>query len=200
MRRLTIVVTAAALCALIFLSCSESTQVINTPIPPPPPAPVYSVSFDVGNGYLWQHAKIGIGTVFFWNTTTTITSDTTIAGRTYFAFSTGELLRSSRDTVYAWSNGTEVIWYRLNVNVGDTVPFIGHRFLVTEVRWEPVFGDTQRTVTVLNSSISHGTNVAYGFYSSKFGCLLLQRHQGLNDTTTSLLGAQIAGRRYGVYP
>jgi hypothetical protein len=202
MRRFDLVAPAVALLALLILSCSESTKVAEDPTPPPlpPAAPADPVRFDVGNGYLWQHAIVGIGLIFFWNTTTTITDDTIIAGRTYAVFSTGELLRSSRDTVYAWTGGGDSIWYRLDVNIGDTVPFIGHRFLVTNVRTQPVFGDSQRTVTVLNSSISHGTTVAYGSYASKFGILLLQRHAGLHDTTTSLLGARIAGREYGVYP
>ena len=193
------------LCTVILLmaaGCTDDGPVsTQTPVPPPSPGPASAVDFSPGNAYLWQHSLVqGTGWFIFWNTRSHIARDTLLAGRRYGIVSTGEILRSAPDSVYAWSGSRDTIWYRFDVRTGDTVPFLGHRFIVTDVRTQLIWGDSQKTVSVFNGGLSYGTDIVSGYYTSRFGCLRVSYQEGLNNTTVGLLGARVAGRNFGVYP
>ncbi|GEM_PF-4595166 len=164
--RLLVIVLAAGL----LQSCNEPTTSESTTDPPSSPTPRREpVHFAVGNWYAWQFTRVGIGTFFQWNDTTAITNDLIIGSHTYYEFDSGERLRISGDWVFV-HDGSPYAYYRLNANVGDTVPFLGHSFRVTSVDTESVLGSYQTVITVANQ-LGASTLVTSARYASKFGII-----------------------------
>ena len=183
-----------------FWSCNEPSSPQGSGPPPPPVSPERTpVHLAVGNAYNWRVTQIGFGTFFQWNETSEIGDDTTLDARTYYVFDTHDILSSSGDTVFAYSHDSTSVLYRLNVSVGEIVPFLGYTFRVISVDTQTVLGDTQTVVTVSDGS-APSTIISSGRYASKFGVVGLERRDSLYVTTTSLWGARLGTTTYGSVP
>lgn len=182
---------------LLLQSCNEPSTNPSTYDPPKLPAQLRTpVHLAVGNNYTWRVWQVGIGTFFQWSESYAVIDDTTLGGKVHFVFDSGEKLRSSGDTVIVYANGSDSVDYRLNVAVGDTVPFIGYSFRVTTVEREEVLGDSQTVVTVSNH-LGASTDVTSGRYASKFGIIQIERSHPQHVTTSRLVAARLGT---GIYP
>jgi hypothetical protein len=184
----------------ILTSCSEPTAPSSSwqPAPPVPVGPT-PVHLAVGNAYNWRITKIGFGTFFFSDEISTILDDSTINGFTYYRLNSGELLRSATDTVFVQNHGLISVYYRLNVHVGDVVPFTGHLVRVSAVDTQEVLGSRQTVITVLNDSDTT-TNLVTARYASQFGIIRIETRDSLFVVTKSLQGARLGTTSYGNIP
>ena len=200
MRTLWSVLLTLSLGGVLFQSCNEPSALPEPGPPPPPVSPRRTpVHLGVGNVYNWRVTQIGFGTFFQWNETSEIRDDTTLDARTYYLFNTHELLSSSGDTVFAYLHNSTSVSYRLNVSIGEAVPFLGYTFHVTSIDTQTVLGDTQMVVTVSNGS-APASILASGRYASKFGVIRLERRDSLYVTTSLLWSARLGSTTYGPFP
>ncbi len=186
------------LVAVLLQSCDETTFVgPGGPTPLPPDTSFAGVDFSVGNKYHWRYTRFySTGTFFQWDDSLFITGETTIGGERYFVFSTGEILRNSHDTVYAYANDSVSVYYRLNPSVGQAVPFLGYSMTVTSVDTGTIFGKTLKMITVSTMSASpSGMDLAR--YATRFGPLETNQSEHSYVTRGILLGARLGSVMYG---
>jgi hypothetical protein len=134
--------------------------------------------------------------VFDWYTGQTIVRDTLIDGKTFYVFSTGEILRSSDVAVLRWNGSSESILYAFDVSKGDTTWAYGLKSLVVDVYTDTVFHSPQTVVEISNGAISADT-VFSARYSKKFGLLFTQKWYLNRIWRLSLAGALIDSVTYG---
>jgi len=184
-----------AILSVSFLSssCNKSSNPAgpdNGPIQP-------SVDLAVGNQYHWNDSYVSSGILIQDSHIDSITSDSIIDGHQYFQFSSGELLRASRDTVYQFINGTQAIYYRLDVSEGQTVEFLGYLLPVTLIEVDTIFQHAQKVVYVSNQSNSADTTM-FGSFTAKFGLLSIVKKYGTNQIGHALVGVRIDTVAYGI--
>ncbi|MGA9117650.1 MAG: hypothetical protein WB626_12835 [Bacteroidota bacterium] len=188
------------LIAGLFQACNEPTSTQPAGSHPPLPSPgLTPVHLAVGNTYNWWLTRMtGTGTWLQWREFSTITDDTTLLGRIYYIFDSGERLRSAGDTVFAFLQDTPSVYYRFDVSVGDSIPFMGSTCRVTAIDTQTVLGDTQVVVSVFNLTV--GSNLTSGRYASRFGVIRIDTRESLSVTTRSLQGARLGNWTFGVMP
>ncbi len=93
-------------------------------------------SLAIGNKYSFKHSSriIGSPNVSTWFTSQQILSDTMVNGKQYFVFDDEMKLRADEKIVYQLVNGSEIIYFSFNVNVGDTLVFENGNYTLKEIR------------------------------------------------------------------
>lgn len=161
---------------------------------------VYSAfSLAVGNKYSFKHSSQTIGSpnVATWFTSRQILSDTLVNGEKYFVFDDGMKLRSNQDIVYQLVNGSEIVYFSFNTNVGDTILFENNNYTLKEIRTSnDFFGESLLLYTISNEIFTPDSVVQYSF-SKKFGVLDYNRNYSNTITNFYLDGAVIENIGYG---
>lgn len=188
---------------MFFQSCTNDSHLVDTspPVVVPPVWKSPGVHLAVGNTYHWRYTRISsYGNIFLWDENYAVTGETFINGNRYFILSTGEKLKSQGDTVLAFALNSASVYYRLNVSVGETVPFLGNQLTVSFIDTSTAFGETQKIVTVLNQSLSSSSTLISGRYASRFGLIGIDRSESTFVTRGVLVGARIGTVNYGYAP
>jgi hypothetical protein len=179
----------------LFGSCKRSS----TTEPMPNGVTSTGVRFAVGNQYYWQHMNISSGILTDSFHKEFVTNDSTIANTRYFVLTTGEVLSSSDDTVYSYHDGSQSIYYRFDVAIGQSVQFLGYVLPVTSVEFDSVFGQLQKQIMVSNESLSPDTVVS-GIYATEFGLIVFSKKYGTHESRQVLMGARIDNVDFGWNP
>jgi len=155
------------------------------------------VAFSVGNEYNIRHMVGSIpGAVADWYDITSIVRDTVLEQQTFYLFSSGEILRSTPDSVIWWNGTHQACWYRFNVAPGMMVPFQSYQLVVLSVSVDSVFGEPQKIIDLSNSATAVDT-VIVARYSTKFGMLFVYKTLSPKIWRTSLAGAKLDTTSYG---
>lgn len=156
-------------------------------------------SLAVGNRYSFNHSSqiIGSPNVSTWFTSNQIVSDTLVNEKQYFVFDDGMILRADEKTVYQLINGSEIIYFSFNVNVGDTVLFENSDYTLKEIRTSnDFFGESLALYTISNAIFRPDSVVQYSF-SKKFGVVDYNSTYSNRRTNFYLDGAIIKNIGYG---
>ena len=179
---------------LSLASCKKDSTVDPGDSPLPNNTPIVSIS--VGNEYnIWYGELTGIAYVD-WGHRTSVLRDTTVNGNKYFVLSSGELLRSTTTSVVELIGSAEVVLYRFNVVVGDSISYQGRQLKITSITTDTVFVSTQKIIEASNVSSTPDTTVLIRF-ATKFGMLYTRKSAPSRMSTTSLIGAKIDTIKYG---
>jgi len=191
----TILVFVLLSVSLISLSCKKSSTLQGPDDGSGQPA----VYLAVGNQYNWDYAHVHSGIRIDYEQADTISRDSIINGNRYFKFSTGELIRASGDTVFAYKDAAQIIYYRMNVSVGQTVEFLGYLLAVIDVEIDTVFQHPQRVIYVSNEASPPDTLI-HGSYTAIFGVLSYGKQYGTSSVGQDLVGARLDTVTYGMMP
>jgi len=156
-------------------------------------------SLAVGNKYSFKHSSqiIGSPNVSTWFTSKQILSDTLVNGKQYFVFNDGMKLRADEKIIYQLVNGSEIIYFSFNANIGDTIVFENSDYVLKEIRTtKDFFGESLSLYTISNAIFSSDSVVQYSF-SKKFGVVDYNRTHSNNVTNFYCDGAIIKNIGYG---
>ncbi len=183
------------ICTLSALLCScQSDTAVEPSNLHTDSSPIVNIS--AGNTYTIHYFNFSGVAVVDWYQTKSILRDTIIAGNKYGVFSTGEILRSTSSAVLQWNGSSENVFYRFDVQAGDTVTYQGRILMVTSIVFDTVFVGTQKIIEASNSGLNPDTLVAIT-YAAKFGLLMTRKSVAGRTWSSSLSGAKIDTVKYG---
>lgn len=179
--------------SMMIISCKEDSTVEptkeivdNTQI----------VSLSIGNKYYFSYNNFTGAVVYSWGQTKTIIRDTTITGNKYYILSSGEIFRSSSTALLQRNGNSDIVLYRYDVSVGDSIIYKGRQLKVLTISTDTVFVGTQKIIEASNAGGNADTTFVI-VYATKFGLISSRESITNKSWNSSLSGAKIDTTSYG---
>ncbi len=182
------------LLSIVLISCKEDSTVEPTKDAVVDNTPIVNLS--IGNKYYVSYNDFTGSVVYSWGQAKSILRDTTIMNNKYYVFSTGEILRSSSNFLLQWNGSSEMVLYRYDVKVGDSISYQGRQLKILSVSTDTVFVGTQKIIDASNAGFTADTTFSIS-YATKFGLVSSRKSISTKSWNSTLAGAKIDTTNYG---